>query len=59
MYLGHAGFGIFLMVFHLTVAGAFLFFMVNISKSLKKIVDNPDTQSVPAIETNQKQQLFE
>ena len=59
MYLGHAGFGIFLMVFHLTVAGAFLYFLYNISKSLKKIVDNQDNQPVSAIEGKQSPQLFE
>ena len=59
MYLGRAGFGIFLMVFHLAAAGAFLYLIYNISKSLKKIADNADKKSLPAIEGNQSQQLFE
>ena len=55
MYFGRAGFGIFLMVFHLVVAGAFLVFIYNISKSLKKIADNSDKTILPAIEGTHSQ----
>jgi len=56
MYYGRAGFGIFFVVFHLFAAGAFLYFMYCISKSLKKIADSLEKKSPPAIEGNQPQQ---
>ena len=40
MYYGRVGFGIALVVFHLLIAGGFLYFMYCISKSLKKIADS-------------------
>lgn len=59
MYSGRAGFGIVFVVFHLLAAGAFLYFMYTVSKSLKRIAKNLEKNSLPAIEGNQSKQIFE
>jgi type IV secretory pathway VirB6-like protein len=59
MYYGRAGFGIVFVVFHLLAAGAFLYLMYNISKSLKRIADTLEKKSPPAIEGKQPQQIIE
>lgn len=58
MYHGRAGIGIVFVVFPLLAAGAFLYFMYNISKSLKKIAKSVEKKSPPAIEGNQPPQLI-
>lgn len=57
MYPGRAGIGIVFVVFHLLAAGAFLYFMFNISKSLTKIAKSLEQKSPLAIEGNQPQQI--
>ena len=59
MYYGRAGFGIAFVVFHLLIAGGFLYFMYCISKSLKKIADSLEKKSLPAIEGNRQQQTID
>lgn len=59
MFFGRAGFGVFFIVLHLLTAGAFLYFMYNISKSLKKIADGFDKKFPPAIEGTQPQKIAE
>jgi hypothetical protein len=42
MMHGHVGMGIAVGVFHIVVAGGLLYFVYNISKSLKRIVNHLD-----------------
>ena len=57
MYYGRTGFGIVFVVLHFLAAGAFLYFMYNISKSLKKIAKSLDKNTLPALPTNPTQQV--
>jgi len=53
MYYGRAGLGIVFAMLHLIAAGAFLYFMYSIAKSLKKIANRPEKASAPTIEGTQ------
>ena len=59
MYPGRSGIGIVFVVFHLLTAGAFLYFMYCISKSLKKIAKSLEKKVPPTIEGNQPKQIIE
>lgn len=57
MYYGRTGFGIVFVVLHFLAAGAFLYFMYSISKSLKKIAKSLDKNALPALPATPSQQI--
>jgi Na+-transporting methylmalonyl-CoA/oxaloacetate decarboxylase gamma subunit len=59
MYYGRSGFGIVFVALHFLAAGAFLYFMYSISKSLKKIAKNIDKKVPLAIEGVQPQKTID
>ena len=60
MNYGRGGFlGIAFVIFHLIAAGALLYYMYTISKTLKKISKNVEKKSLPLIEGNLPKQVFE
>ena len=57
MFYGRAGFGILFVVLHFLAAGAFLYFMYSISKSLRKIAKSLDKNPAQIIASAPPQQI--